>query len=378
MTIKFICSCGKHLKARDEMAARRSVCPRCGSPVGVPSLKPTHPGTDAAPMTPQERLRHARENKLQSQPFPDNASFSSGPPIPVNTSITTQWDRVVQLNPPRRDQPVVLSTPRGVNPDLVTVVSSKRTRRQDLQTRQLERHWSECLVYPFRVWKWFFGLALLLTISTVAALFSIPEMAAEMEGEMVLLFWGPILVLVLGGACAFLDCVLASALAGEVYYIVWSGNPLRQMFFSGVKWLMCLLAGPGIFAVTGWLYWLRCGDPGVIDLLMLTELGVIGLGWWIFVLLSWADRGRLRDLNPFAVIDLIHRLGWRRMLAVLAFALLLLANARFLIAGVAGMHESWFFGWLIVSIGWGFGMYCSTFFCRVLGLWCRQSRPAVD
>ncbi|HEY7307870.1 MAG TPA: hypothetical protein VH643_00785 [Gemmataceae bacterium] len=45
MSIKFICSCGKHLRARDEMAARRSMCPRCGAPVGIPSLQPTHGGT---------------------------------------------------------------------------------------------------------------------------------------------------------------------------------------------------------------------------------------------------------------------------------------------------------------------------------------------
>ena len=57
MSIKFVCSCGKHLRARDEMAERRSMCPRCGAPVGVPSLRPTHAGTTAAPLTPQERRR---------------------------------------------------------------------------------------------------------------------------------------------------------------------------------------------------------------------------------------------------------------------------------------------------------------------------------
>src|SRR5262245_46450580 len=63
MAIKFICGCGKHLRARDEMASRRSVCPRCGAPVGIPSLRPTHPGTGLGPMTPDERRRAALSRK---------------------------------------------------------------------------------------------------------------------------------------------------------------------------------------------------------------------------------------------------------------------------------------------------------------------------
>src|SRR5205085_4390056 len=60
MSITFVCSCGKRLRAREEMAARRSVCPRCGAPVGIPALQPTHPGTSLGPMSPAERLRARR------------------------------------------------------------------------------------------------------------------------------------------------------------------------------------------------------------------------------------------------------------------------------------------------------------------------------
>src|SRR5687767_14255037 len=44
MTLRFTCTCGKRLRARDEMASRRSMCPACGRPVGVPPLRPHHPG----------------------------------------------------------------------------------------------------------------------------------------------------------------------------------------------------------------------------------------------------------------------------------------------------------------------------------------------
>ena len=33
VSIKFVCRCGKHLRARDEMASLRSRCPRCGEPL---------------------------------------------------------------------------------------------------------------------------------------------------------------------------------------------------------------------------------------------------------------------------------------------------------------------------------------------------------
>src|SRR5262245_66604635 len=55
MAIKFFCSCGKHLRAREALAGKRSVCPQCGQLVGVPSLQANHRGTVPAPMTPAEK-----------------------------------------------------------------------------------------------------------------------------------------------------------------------------------------------------------------------------------------------------------------------------------------------------------------------------------
>ena len=63
MSIKFTCSCGKRLRARDEIARCRSFCPRCGQPVGIPSLEGNQPGTTAAPLTPAERVHLAGQRK---------------------------------------------------------------------------------------------------------------------------------------------------------------------------------------------------------------------------------------------------------------------------------------------------------------------------
>src|SRR5437763_16637048 len=69
MAIKFSCKCGKKLKARDEMAGRRSMCPRCGSPVGIPGLKPTHAGATLGPMSLKDRLRFW-QTRLPSEALP--------------------------------------------------------------------------------------------------------------------------------------------------------------------------------------------------------------------------------------------------------------------------------------------------------------------
>src|SRR5947207_10557696 len=118
MTIKFECSCGKHLRARDEMAARRSVCPRCGSPVGIPSLKPTHSGTVAAPLSPLERMRHAKAQSL----LPSDQTA-----IPMGLAS--------------------LKAPRKLDARLVHLLSKKGERRQELTGRRLEMQWYECLAY---------------------------------------------------------------------------------------------------------------------------------------------------------------------------------------------------------------------------------------
>jgi hypothetical protein len=143
MSIKFICSCGKHLRARDEMAARRSVCPRCGEPVGIPSLQPTHPGIFAAPLTPQERRR------LRGEPSRDHQEAE-------------------QASLPDGRGSDQSSLPDGRGSDTPT----PRLRRR----RQLETRWTECLIYPFLSWRLLLILALMLTVLSACLVLLLPEM----------------------------------------------------------------------------------------------------------------------------------------------------------------------------------------------------------
>lgn len=356
MTIKFICSCGKHLKARDEMASRRSVCPRCGSPVGIPSLKPTGA---VAPLTPLERLRHARNRE----------------PLPKERSAAPSTVPPAAGSPPA-------AVPRQLDPRVVHLLSKKGKRRAELVGRHLEQHWYECLVYPLRAWRFCLAIAVFLTVLSILGALVVPLQLAEtsVESWQTPVFYagaGLLLVILVGLPCSFLDCVLASAAAGEVYYIRWSGSVLLTILSAGARWLLCFFAGPVVFAGVGVLYWINCGDPGWADGLILAELAVVGTLYWLYALLAVTDEGRLRDLNPVAVADLAHRLGWRGLGVVLAAAVALLGHALLLAVGAAALHTAPPGGVLILLAGWASGLCWSTFFCRLLGIWCFRSRQAL-
>lgn len=346
MTIKFVCGCGKRLRANDGQARMRVLCPGCGAFVGVPSLEPTVAGGRLA-MTPQERIRHTRNN----------------PPPPEAVAA----DKLIQqmlARPKEAGRRVRLHVGRGPRPP---------------STRRLEQHWYECLIYPLSAWRLCLALAMGLTALSAGMLVWLPTQlntaeAAGDSGTRWLYLGGVAVVLLVAGLpCTFLERVLASATSGEVEYIVWSGNVFTTFVAAGARWLGAFLAGPAVLTTVGWLYWQRSGDS-LWDKLVLFELCVVAVSYFILALAAVTDRGRLRDLNPLAVADLAHRLG-RRPAAVVAAAVGASALGLFMLAGVAEVHRGTLRGWLMLTGGWFVGVFAGTFFARLLGVWCYRTRP---
>jgi hypothetical protein len=358
MAIKFICSCGKHLRARDEMAMRRSVCPACGNPVGIPSLGPATPGL-LGPMTPQERRRRAR------QPVP---AESSAPP---SEAITTT--------------PNLTAPPRPLSP-----APPKRAARRRPWPR--ETHWAECLLYPFRAGLMILRLAFLLTVFSASSVLVVPLVMGRTPvllriggGIPLEAPSGLLLSLLVGSAyslavvffvsytCAFLQCVLAFGTAGEAAELGLRGRDLRYVLTMAVRWLVCFLAGPVVPAVAAILYWFNGGDLGVLDWIIIAELGVLAMGWWLLTILAVSRRGRLRDANPVRVIEVIRRLGFRVLLSAGVWGGLLLGH------GLAGflclerLHENVLLGLGWLSLCWIGLLFCATFLFRLLGLWCYRN-----
>jgi hypothetical protein len=349
MTIKFVCSCGKRLRARDEMAARRSMCPRCGAPVGVPSGQPAVRGATAGPMTPAERVR-ARRHLPPPRPF-DPSVVEAEPPSPQ------------PFDPSRAE-------PEGAR-------KRPAPRRGRGRGWPLEQHWYQCLLYPCRAWPLVLGLTAVLTVLTAAVTLALPQIVLELHGgpPQRWLFCLPgllVVVLVSGYPCAFLDCTLTSAAAGEARYVRWPGANFGMGVKSAVTWLVCFLVGPVVPAVTGFLYWLYCGDPDVLDWLILAELGVLTVGSWLLLLLAVSRRDRLRDANPARVEELVDRLGHRLVAVVFAASVVALAHGYWLVVALLELHRD-FSAILLIAGCWFSALFLCTFLFRLLGVWCHRS-----
>jgi hypothetical protein len=349
MTIKFICSCGKHLKAEDEMAARRSICPRCGAPVGIPSLQPTHSGTAAAPLTPRERRRLARSRDRSGE---DVLGLSAD-------ALTAQAPQ-----PPKAEAVLLRSEP-----------PPEEGHRSPPSLAHSFR-------YALRASGFCISVGLGMTLATAGFAWLVPRVAivcmADPLGEMFLggifrfLALLPLLLLLGGIPCSFLDHALGSWKPLSVG--LWEGGMVSSALRSGLKWLAAFLAGPFVFAVPGYLFWLNWGDPTLLDRLILAELSVVCVLWWLYTLIALADRGGLRNLDPLVVSDVAYRMGRRGFVLTFAASTVLLAHAYGLYDALERIQAENGWGWLLLAGMHVSGLFWGTFFCRALGLWSRFTR----
>ncbi|MCI0639338.1 MAG: hypothetical protein L0Y72_29200 [Gemmataceae bacterium] len=337
MAIKFYCSCGKHLRARDEMAGRRSQCPRCGQPVGIPALAPTHPGTPALPLTEEEaRKRHG------------------------STAVAAVGENVG----------ILANSATGI---ANAVVPKRRRTRREIAA--LEQRWYECLFFPLYGAELILGIALAMTALTGIGALVMPDLRESNEptGWVWLVLWvGPFLAL--GYWCGFLHCAFASAAAGETGVVRWPGLDLRLLARALVRWFVSFLAGPVVFAAAAFLFWIYGGDPTVVDWLILAELILIGAGHWLLTLVAVQQSDRLRDANPLRVGDLVRRLGYGAVLAMLGALVVNLLLGVLIISALETVHEEPFQGLAFLFLGWLGTLTWLTFLFRLLGIWCFQSR----
>lgn len=346
MSIKFFCSCGQSLRARDEMAARRCRCPRCGNPVGVPSLRPTHGGTQAAPLTPFEAYRRRREQ---------SADWAE-PSTPTSSGIMDLTDAAPPPTPP---------TPQP----------RKRTPKPRPR-RQLEKHWSECLAYPFLNWKLLLFLAFLLSVTMIGVLLTFQEFPAfSLRSPREWFPWVSsisLVMLLVAYAYATVECALISALAGAGPALYWAGLPLK----SGVRWLVCFVAGPIVPVGCEVYYWMYGGDLAALDWIILAELGVFAAAYWLLAIVSANERNCLGDATPLRVFQLVHRLKARAVVPVLIAPALGIAHVWFGFSVLNRLHEHVFTSWLLLTACWCSGLFWAAFFFRLLGVWCYRASPA--
>src|SRR5262249_51532561 len=140
MSIRFVCRCGKHLRARNEMAARRSVCPRCGSPVGIPAQGPDPFDEEDEPVV---RPRRVRLRPILPHTFAESEDVPEA--LPVEPEAASPYLHATLL--PDADVPVL----QPLDGDDVRPRSRRIRRSRRWRAGQLEGNWLQCGSYPFRI-----------------------------------------------------------------------------------------------------------------------------------------------------------------------------------------------------------------------------------
>ena len=148
MTIKFVCSCGKHLRARDHLAARRLACPRCGAPVGVPPSAQPFVDPMALPAKSVPKISDANEPGWESNEAAARAA----------AELSERFRKLGQEEFSKQ------------------VASSSRSKRARLaarlprfrQTWDPGTRWFHCLIFPAAAWGRMLLLGLALAIFALA------------------------------------------------------------------------------------------------------------------------------------------------------------------------------------------------------------------
>ena len=297
-------------------------------------------------MTPQERVRHARDN----------------PPRPEAAAAETLLQEM-------------LAGPKAAG-RRVRLHSGKAPRRPS--SRRLEQHWYEFLIYPLSAWRLCLGLAIMLTILSAVLLVWLPTRlnATEPADD-----WGTraFYLNVWESRCCSPDCRVPSSSESSpprraAKSIASSGRatssrPSRRPAHGG-----SLPSSPGrrfsprSAGSTGSAAESRSGTSSSSSRLASSPWRISSWRWrpWRTGV-AGATSARWRSPT--------WRTGCARALAVVAAALGVLALGRLMLAGVADVHRGELQGWLMLTGGWFIGVFAGTFFARLLGVWCYLTRP---
>jgi hypothetical protein len=361
MSIQFVCICGKHLRAREEMAGRRSMCPACGAPVGIPLLQPTHRGATLGPLSPAElrRRNNSRPSPNVSRDgFP--SSGGSAAPSPPPNGGRTRTTRTLEIT---FDGPI--------EPALVRQVISRVPAQRPSRIA-----WAQCLIYPIRASLPLGGLAVVLAAATGIPLFLTPEVQEIRSSTAgALVAFGFYFLFPLGAlsyACAALEGALACGSAGDSRYFYWPGRDLGFVLRSSIRWLVCFFAGPVVAVSGAYFYLLNCGDMEVWDWLILADLITLGVGYGLFALLAVNARDRLLDANPVRVAEQVERMGYRAALVVLTASALVIGHGLWAFSILDQLRTTGTKGWVLLVLCWLSGLLLGTALFRLLGNWCQR------
>jgi hypothetical protein len=393
MSIRFVCTCGKHLRAREDMAARRTVCPACGRPVGIPSLNPSQRGAPPefpsapAPSPPGAPATAVGFDALHYEVVP----LSDQKPTPEPNGVPRY--KVVPVGEegpvldPRREAQVLEEqfgrTGSGARGATDTERARRQRERDDEELDELLRRtrrrrrprwgyetaWYECLLFPLRASPLLVWLAGALTLLVGAAALELPKFPELPPSEQWLWFvWIVLPFLALGYIAGVWHCVLSSAITGEAGFVRWPGKDLRLVVEGLWRCSVCFVFGPVVVLVAGYLFWLNAGDMQFLDWLLLAEASFVASSYWLLALVACAEADNVRQATPLGVVRTIRRLGWRALIATTFFFAAVMLHGLWSEAALAEIHRSSAAGWFSLWCCSLSALACMAFLMRWLGV----------
>jgi hypothetical protein len=238
----------------------------------------------------------------------------------------------------------------------------------------IEQYWYQCILYPVREFARILAIALVLAASLSAmALVGPALLLRDFPFGYLLMALAPMAVasvLIAGYPSAFLDSILDSGAAGDDPRVAISWPNIRSALTAAFIWLASLFAGPAYIAIIAFFYWLHCGDPTFLDWLILSELSIVAVGYWVLCLLALARRGRLLDLSPVHVSEAVQWLGRRTFVGAGIASVLVIVHGVWGLTAIRTLHQDFANGWLLLAACCFSGLFWLTFFFRLLGVWC--------
>jgi hypothetical protein len=162
-------------------------------------------------------------------------------------------------------------------------------------------------------------------------------------------------------SASLLSSILSLSLDGSAKV---AGFPNFDAVLRGAaQWTACFVAGPALLSGAAGAYWIWFGDPELVDDVVLAELVVLSIGWFLASLVSSTGSGRFWRFHPAAVLDTAMTQIGRFVATSLVAAV-----------AIARVHRDAFEGALWLGLFWFAALVSAAFSFRRLGL--RHSRPA--
>jgi hypothetical protein len=320
--IRFDCECGKLLKAPPDLAGNVGCCPVCRACVAVP-----HPlASDSA------EVENAEVYALAAQP-------------PVETDASSQPCFVPPTTPrtPMKQDPIEAWIASQRSTVFVAGISGVLSLLTALGVEVYQR-----ILQPGQFW---------------------------LSGMFLAVGWIGIVAVVAGYGCRYLDAVLERETRGgggkQVEPPVLDPGPALASF---MKWGLCFVAGPAFLFYEALRFWIQCGDMTIVNGLILAELTVPALCYWLIGVIVLNEQPESVVPSPWRVLKAIRGFGLRAV------------PAGFVLTGAAGIHlwlavnslvlldSSWLQGVILLWICWFSAWHCGALAARTLGRWLASVR----